>query len=136
MKIEGVWKCLMIFFFTFATINQQTADLENNDYGMEWLANQDKHLDWPNISVSSTGTKRQPCMCFVNKQLVDFSPDSELARSNKNFLKFWAKLKGPLLKKLKSSISSLFTKNVLLIKKFVFHPILTKLCEIVLYMST
>ena len=29
----------MIFLFTFATINQQTADLEENDYGMEWPAN-------------------------------------------------------------------------------------------------
>ena len=30
----------------------------------------------------------------------------------------------------------LFTKNVLLIKKFCYHPILTKLCEIEVAMST
>ena len=37
-----------------------------------------------------------------------------LARLNEHFLKFWAKLNMPLLRKLKKSVSCLFTKNVLL----------------------
>ena len=52
VKIEGVSKCLMIFLFTFVTVNQQTAD-----YSIEWPANPDKHIDGHYISVSSMGTQ-------------------------------------------------------------------------------
>ena len=48
---------------------------------------------------------------------LDFSPDFELSGSNKHPLKFWAKLRRSLLRKLKLSISCLFTKNMLLIIK-------------------
>ena len=59
VKIEGVSKCLW-FFFTFVTINQQTAGLEKKDYSLEQPAYQDKRVDGPNISVSWTGTKLGP----------------------------------------------------------------------------
>ena len=56
---------------------------------------------------------------FYKKNWVhlDFSPDFELSGSNKHPLKFWAKLRRSLLRKLKLSISCLFTKNMLLIIK-------------------
>ena len=73
VKIEGVWKCLMIFLFTFVTFNQQTAGLEKKSDSLEWPAHQDKRVDGPNISVSWTGTKLGPNMYFVNKQLTDVS---------------------------------------------------------------
>ena len=66
---------------------------------LEWPTNQDKLLDGHYISVSWTGMKLGPTMYFVNKQLtyfiknsnpLDFSPDSELAKSNEHFLKVWA----------------------------------------------
>ena len=42
VKIEGVWKCLMIFLFTFLTFNQQTAGLEKKrlQSGMTGLSRQ------------------------------------------------------------------------------------------------
>ena len=76
VKIEGVWKCLMIFLFTFVTFNQQTAGLEKKSDSLEWPARKDERVEGPNISVSWTGTKLGPNMCFVNKQLTDI---------NKNF---------------------------------------------------
>ena len=69
-----------------------------------------------------TGTKLGPIMYFVNKQLtyslknwglVDFSPDFGLSGLNEHFLKFWRCTYS--LRRLKSSISCWFTKNVLLI---------------------
>ena len=71
VKIEGVWKCIMIFLFTFVTFSKQIAGLEKKFYSMEWPANKDKHVDRPNITVSWTGTKLGPQTCFVNKQLTD-----------------------------------------------------------------
>ena len=41
-------------------------------------------------------------------------------RLNKHVLKFWVKLGGRFLRKLKKSISCLFTKNILLINFFCF----------------
>ena len=76
VKIEGVWKCLMIFLFTFVTFNQQTAGLEKKSDSLEWPARKDKRVEGPNISVSWTGTQLGPQTCFVNKQLTDI---------NKNF---------------------------------------------------
>ena len=73
VKIEGVWKCLMIFLFTFVTFSKQTAGLEKKFYSMEWPANKDERVDRPNITVSWTGTKLGPQTCFVNKQLTDIS---------------------------------------------------------------
>ena len=71
VKIEGVWKCLMIFLFTFVTFSKQTAGLEKKFYSMEWPANKDKRVEGSNITVSWTGTKLGPQTCFVNKQLTD-----------------------------------------------------------------
>ena len=73
VKIEGVWKCLMIFLFTFVTFSKQTAGLEKKSYSLEWPANQDERVDRPNITVSWTGTKLGPQTYFVNKQLTDIS---------------------------------------------------------------
>ena len=56
VKIEEVWKCLMIFLFTFVTLSQQTAGLEKKSYSLEWPAYKDKRVEGPNISVSWTGT--------------------------------------------------------------------------------
>ena len=66
--------------------------------------------------------------------MVDFSPDSEPAKLYEDSLKFWAKLGKRFWRKLKKSVSCLFTKIVIVIKFFcffVFDPILTKFCEIV-----
>ena len=90
VKIEGVWNCLMIFF-TFVTINQQTAGLEKNYYSLEWPPYQDKRVDRPNISVSWTGMKLGPKMYFVNKQLTYFIKN---LRTHQFFTKFsiiWVK---------------------------------------------
>ena len=73
LKIEGLWKCLMIFLFTFVTFSKQIAGLEKKFYSMEWPANKDERVDRPNITVSWTGTKLGPQTCFVNKQLTDIS---------------------------------------------------------------
>ena len=73
VKIGGVWKCLMIFLFTFVTFSKQIAGLEKKSYSLEWPANQDERVETPNITVSWTGTKLGPKTCFVNKQLTDIS---------------------------------------------------------------
>ena len=70
---RGGMKMPYDFLFTFVTFNQQTAGLEKKSDSLEWPAHQDKHVDWPNISVSWTGTKLGPNMYFVNKQLTDVS---------------------------------------------------------------
>ena len=87
-------------FFVYTCDYKSTNSwLGKKDYSLEWPANQDKLLDRHYISVCWMDTKQGPNMYFVNKQLtyfiknsnpLDFSPDSELAKSNEHFLKVWA----------------------------------------------
>ena len=65
VKIEGVWKCLMIFLFTFVTFSKQIAGLEKKFYSMEWLAN--KVCQWvlQSHKVSSKSDQKQASYLFT-----------------------------------------------------------------------
>ena len=58
------------------------------------------------------------------------------SKTNEHSQKVSSKSEPRFLRKLNRSVSCLFTKNVLLIIFFVLNPISTKLCEIVVLMST
>ena len=128
-------RCKKYLYKNFLTCLVYICDYKSTNSWLEiktslaWLAHHDKHLDGHYISVSWMAAMLGPKMYFVNKQLtyfiknwdlLDFSTDFKLYGLNKHFLKFWAKYSSCFLRKWKSSVSCLFTKNVLLIIFFCF----------------